>query len=92
MLKTLCSMEETIYKRPHSKCIHLYEMPTKDKSIETESALVVGWAWGGNEEWLSKGMKEMFWNWIEAMAVQLFRFFKVENIKCTLKTGEFHGI
>ena len=54
-------MEETSHKTPHNVRIHLYEMSTTDKSIETESRLVVARGWErrmgvtAHGDWVSSG-------------------------------------
>ena len=47
-LKIVCQMKEARHKRPCSIGIHLYEMSSMGKFIETESRLVVARGWDGD--------------------------------------------
>ena len=48
-LKKLCYMKEASLKDPHIELLHLYDMPTVNISIETESRLLVGKVGNGRE-------------------------------------------
>lgn len=49
-LETMVLSERSQTQRPHVVRFHLYEIQKTDKTIETESGLVVTRVWG-REEW-----------------------------------------